>query len=164
MDPIIINLSAPIYGSDGTGVVPSTADERVEAPDAVLAALTSAFRRLLARPGPRRGDLIAIFGKQLHSFASHSCTKSTNIDGMRVQATTSTSLSAACPWVTPTSDTRAAVAMTSASTATPPVTTTTRPSSFCRMSLLCWSVATCAGATSAKVNQSIRSRAGSQGW
>ncbi|KAI4855727.1 hypothetical protein E4T45_02824 [Aureobasidium sp. EXF-8846] len=68
MDPIIINLSAPIYGSDGTGVVPSTADERIEAPDAVLAALTSAFRRLLARPGPRRGDLIAIFGNDQYEF------------------------------------------------------------------------------------------------
>ena len=64
MDPIQINLSAPIYGSNGTGVVPNQAGESVEAPDSLLVALTSAFKRMLARPGPHGATLRAMFGKQ----------------------------------------------------------------------------------------------------
>jgi hypothetical protein len=64
MAPIQINLSAPIYGSSGTGVVPNLADERVEVPDSFLAALTAAFKRKLAKSGPQGDALRAMFGKQ----------------------------------------------------------------------------------------------------
>jgi hypothetical protein len=80
MAPIQINLSAPIYGSNGTGIVPNLADERVEVPDSILAALTVAFKRKLAEPGPQGDALRAMFGKQRQLPALHSCMQSTNIE------------------------------------------------------------------------------------
>ena len=62
-DPIQINLSAPIYGSNGTGVVSTTAGESVEGPDSLLVALTHAFKRMLAKPGAHGDILRAMFGR-----------------------------------------------------------------------------------------------------
>ena len=61
MAPIQINLAA--FGSNGTGIVPTTADETAEAPDEFLVALTSAFKRRLAKSGPAGNVLRAWFGK-----------------------------------------------------------------------------------------------------
>jgi hypothetical protein len=72
MDPIQINLSAPIYGKKGTGVGPSQPDESVEEPSGFLAALTSAFKRKLAKSGPQGNAMKAMFGKQRHLAALHS--------------------------------------------------------------------------------------------
>jgi hypothetical protein len=72
MDPIQINLSAPIYGKKGTGVGPSQPDESVEEPSGFLAALTSAFKRQLAKSGPQGDAMKAMFGKQRHLPALYS--------------------------------------------------------------------------------------------
>ncbi|KAH0291169.1 hypothetical protein KCU62_g2984, partial [Aureobasidium sp. EXF-3399] len=68
MDPIQINLSAPIYGSNGTGVVPNQVGESFEVPDSLLVALTSAFKRMLAQPGPHGATLRAMFGNHRYKF------------------------------------------------------------------------------------------------
>ncbi|KAI4739129.1 hypothetical protein E4T50_10406 [Aureobasidium sp. EXF-12298] len=68
MDPIQINLSAPIYGKQGTGVGPSQPDESVEEPSGFLAALTSAFKRKLAKSGPQGDAMKAMFGNQQYEF------------------------------------------------------------------------------------------------
>ncbi|KAH0269810.1 hypothetical protein KCU91_g8451, partial [Aureobasidium melanogenum] len=68
MATIKINLSAPIYGSDGTGIVPNNADERVEADDDLLVAIQSAFRRRLRKAGPEGDTMRASFGTGLYEF------------------------------------------------------------------------------------------------
>lgn len=78
MAAIKINLSAPIYGSDGTGVVPNNTNERVEAPDDLLVAIKRAFLRELREAGPRGDAMRAMFGKQITPLLSSSCISSTN--------------------------------------------------------------------------------------
>ncbi|KAG9950660.1 hypothetical protein KCU85_g3431, partial [Aureobasidium melanogenum] len=54
-----INLSAPIYGSDGTGIVPNNADERVEPAGELLSVVQQAFRRQLRKAG-QQGDAMRV--------------------------------------------------------------------------------------------------------
>ncbi|KAH0363427.1 hypothetical protein KCU65_g7411, partial [Aureobasidium melanogenum] len=61
MAAIKINLSAPIYGSDGTGVVPNNADERVEPASELLLIVQQAFRRKLREAGPESDAMRASF-------------------------------------------------------------------------------------------------------
>lgn len=78
MAAIQINLSAPIYGSDGTGFVPNKTNERVEAPDDLLVAIQRAFLRELRKQGPRGDAMRAMFGKQITPLLFPSCVSSTN--------------------------------------------------------------------------------------
>ncbi|CAD0106740.1 unnamed protein product [Aureobasidium uvarum] len=68
MDPIDIDLSAPIYPSDGTGVVPTEANERIEAAGGFLPALTSALERKLRKPGAHGDAMRAMFGNDQYKF------------------------------------------------------------------------------------------------
>lgn len=73
-----INLSAPIYGSDGTGIVPNNADERVEPAGELLSVVQQAFRRQLRKAGQQGDAMRAMFGKQSTPFLFPSCVSSTN--------------------------------------------------------------------------------------
>ncbi|KAG9575607.1 hypothetical protein KCU97_g14113, partial [Aureobasidium melanogenum] len=68
MSPIKINLSAPIYGSDGTGIVPNNADEKVEPAGELLDALKNAFFRQLRKAGPQGDAMRASFGTGKYEF------------------------------------------------------------------------------------------------
>ncbi|KAH0184582.1 hypothetical protein KCU99_g9011, partial [Aureobasidium melanogenum] len=68
MAPIKIDLSAPIYGSDGTGIVPNNANERVEAAEELLDALKNAFLRQLSKAGPQGDTMRARFGTGEYEF------------------------------------------------------------------------------------------------
>ncbi|CAD0085647.1 unnamed protein product, partial [Aureobasidium mustum] len=68
MSAIKINLSAPIYGSDGTGIVPNEPGERAEAADEFLVALKNAFRRQLRKAGPQGDAMRAMFGTDDYEF------------------------------------------------------------------------------------------------
>ncbi|KAG9649614.1 hypothetical protein KCU95_g5680, partial [Aureobasidium melanogenum] len=68
MAPIKIDLSAPIYGSDGTGIVPNEPDERVEAADDFLVHVKNAFHRQLRKAGPQGDAMRARFGTGEYEF------------------------------------------------------------------------------------------------
>ncbi|KAI4731613.1 hypothetical protein E4T49_00636 [Aureobasidium sp. EXF-10728] len=68
MAPINIDLSAPIYPSDGTDVVPTKANERIEAAGDFLSALTSALKRKLREPGAHGDAMRAMFGNDQYEF------------------------------------------------------------------------------------------------
>lgn len=78
MATIKINLSAPIYGSDGTSIVPNKPDERVEPAGELLLAVQRAFRRQLREAGPEGDAMRASFGKRLTPLLFPSCVSSTN--------------------------------------------------------------------------------------
>ncbi|KAG9912497.1 hypothetical protein KCU94_g46, partial [Aureobasidium melanogenum] len=63
-----IDLSAPIYGSDGTGIVPNEPDERVEAADDFLVHVKNAFHRQLRKAGPQGDAMRARFGTGEYEF------------------------------------------------------------------------------------------------